>query len=277
MCSSGDKTAKASEVAQANFTNTLQANYSKQFAAQTAVLAHLTKTLDPMIDHQTGYSPEALAAMRTSATEGVTTAYDNAEQATQNRQFALGGRDLPSGVSAMELGSLEGGKASNIAGAQRQITLQNEQQKNANFWNAINAEQGNSAQMNPTNAADAANSGSNSVANLSGAYQASKQSQLMGVLGAAIGGAATLGSAKITKCWIAAELYGGWDKPEVHAIRSWLSFQAETRWFWSLFVSLYLVFGRAGAWTVRHSRAARWVARKIFDSILKAAYATDLS
>lgn len=192
----GDQTAKAAEQQQAAFSAQLAATFQKQFGAQSDILKFLTGALKPQIENPQGYSDQALTAMRTSANENIAGSYDNAQRALQNQQFALGGRDLPSGVAEMQTGALKQAEAGDQAAAQNTITLNNENQKQANYWNAIGALSGNASQYNPLGYAGASTGAGNAVSGLSQAFTASNQSQLLGALGGIAGGA---GSA-----------FGGW-------------------------------------------------------------------
>jgi hypothetical protein len=186
----GDKTAKASEIAQANFTNTLQNAFAIQFGKQGAITDFLTSKLKPIIEAGgVGYGREALTAMRTGATDQLSTAYQNAQKTLQNKEFSRGGEDLPSGVNAQLDAELLNSEASDKATAQNNITLQNENQKQQTYWAALNGLSGNAATVNPLGYASSANQGSEAVAGLSQAVTASSQSQLLGALGGIAGGA----------------------------------------------------------------------------------------
>ncbi len=188
----GDDTAKANEQSQLQFNQQLMSLFQQQFGKQNAITDQLTKTLMPMLQNPQGYSPEALAALRSQAKESAADSYANAEKAFQTQSFARGGRDLPSGVDEQVQGAISGGAAAQEAGAQQNITLANENQKQSNFWNAINGLNGVSAQLNPLGYAGAATSGSGAVAGLSNAVTSSQQS---GVLGGILGGVFGAGSA----------------------------------------------------------------------------------
>lgn len=186
----GDKTLQQSEQQQAGFNKKLMAAFSTQFGKQSAILDSLTSRLQPMIDNPTGFSPEALAALRTSASDTNAGQFLGAQKAL-NSQIA-GRQDasaLGSGVDAQLRAGVAQAGAQNEANSQNNITLQNEQQKQQNFWSSINALSGNAAQYNPLGFAGGATSGSGAVANLGQAYQSSKQSQLLGALGGVAGGA----------------------------------------------------------------------------------------
>lgn len=192
----GDDSAKQAEQQQAAFNQQLMSLFSTQFASQQGILNTLKTTLMPMLQNPQGYSPEALAALRSQAKESADDSYANAQKAFQTQSFARGGRDLPSGVDEQISGAIANGAAAQEAGAQQNITLANENQKQTNFWNAINGLNGVSAQENPLGYASAATSGGNTVANLSGAVTNSQQSGLLGgILGGVFGaGGALLGN-----------------------------------------------------------------------------------
>jgi hypothetical protein len=186
----GDNTLKQSEQQQAAFQAQLMQVFQKQYGDQSEVLKFLRGKLEPMLDHPTGYSDSAKAAMRAQAVDTISNQYDNAQKAVQGIQFARGGRDLPSGVDAMQIGALKGSQASDTAGALNTIELNDENLKESNYWNAMNVLSGNVAsQFNPLGYAGQATSAGEATANLGQAYNASKQSQLLGALGGIAGGA----------------------------------------------------------------------------------------
>lgn len=151
---------KQLESQQSQFYTQLTGLFQQQFAAQNQVLQTLTKTMEPLLTNPQGFSPAALAAMRTQATESNTNAFNNAKQAQQEQQFALNGRMLPSGIAAETNAELDASNASQEATSQQNITLANEQQKINNEFNAANVLSGASAQMNPLGyAAQATNTG----------------------------------------------------------------------------------------------------------------------
>lgn len=188
----GDKTLKASEQLQLQFQTQLMDIFKKQYGDQSEVLKFLRGKLEPMIDHPTGYSDSAKAAMRAEAVDQISAQYDNAQKAIQNIQFTRGGRDLPSGVDAMQIGALKGSQASDTAAALNTIELNDENLKESNYWNAFNVLSGNVAsQYNPLGYASETSGAANSVANVGQAYNASRQSQLLGALGGIAGGVGT--------------------------------------------------------------------------------------
>src|SRR5437667_7334020 len=181
----GDDTAKQAEQQQAAFNSQLMSVFNQKFTHQSQLLKYLQGKLQRMIDNPTGYSPTELAAMTTGTTDKLSTAYQNAQRALNNQQLQKnGGSDLPSGTQEQLDAALLQAEASDKANAQNTITLNDENLKQSNYWNALNVLNGQTAQQyNPLGYASAANEGGNTVANLSQAVTASQQSGLMGMLG----------------------------------------------------------------------------------------------
>lgn len=76
--------------------------------------------------------------------------------------------------------------------------------------------------------------------------------------------------AAITKyCYVAAELYGGWFKPDTISIRAWLGRLKNPLGI--TFVRLYARYGRSWAGMVRRSGIARKSFKLLFDGFLKLA------
>jgi hypothetical protein len=182
----GDPVAKQSEASQAAFNTSLMNIFQAQYGKQSAITDYLTQKMQPLINKGgEGYSPEALAAMRTSATDTLSNQFQGAQRAVN----ATEQRGLPSGVNAQVSGSMQAQEAEAQAQAQLGITQQNEQLKQQNYWNSINVLNGQAATLNPLGYAGSATSGSGAVAGLSNAFTNSNQSQLLGALGGIAGGA----------------------------------------------------------------------------------------
>lgn len=184
----GDTTDQNAENAQASFDNQLTQIFTAQYQKQSAITNYLTNLVTPQITAGgQGYSGADLAAARTAATDTLSTQYQNAQRSVNAGES----KALPSGVNAQVSGDLAASEASAQAGAQNNITQQNEQLKQQNYWNSINVLNGAAATENPLGYASASTSGNNAVANLSQAYTSSNQSQLLGALGGIVGGAAS--------------------------------------------------------------------------------------
>lgn len=176
MCSSGDSKVKEGETQQLDFNKQLMGIFQTQFGKQSGILDYLSGKMKGNIANPQGYSPEALTSMRTAATEGTARSYAQAEQATHAQEAARGGSALPSGVNAQLDAQNANAAAAMNTGSQEQITQANENLKQQNYWNSVNAENGIAAGYNPQGYAGEANSGSGALAGLSNAYSTSQNS-----------------------------------------------------------------------------------------------------
>jgi hypothetical protein len=200
----GDSTASETEAVQAAFTQTLQSAFSTQFTNQQNQLNFLNSSLQKQINNPQGYSPQTLAAMRTSATDQIAQQAQDAQRANQNAEDVRGGANLPSGVNA-QINAEEQTQAGEAeAGAQQNITQANANLENSNYWNAINAEEGVSAQESGTGTAGAANGAAGTVANLSQAVTAANGPSMGQIL---MGVATGVASKAPMMCWIAAAAF----------------------------------------------------------------------
>lgn len=183
----GDSTAKAAEQQQMNFDGQLMTLFQAQYGKQSAITDYLNKQLEQTISKGgQGMSPDALAAARTQSTDALSNQFQGAQRAVN----ATEQRGLPSGVNAQVSGSLMAQQAEAQAGSQNQITMHNEQLKQANYWSSINALSGNAAQLNPLGYAGGATSGGNTVAGLSQANTAAAGPGLGAIFGGIVGGGA---------------------------------------------------------------------------------------
>lgn len=197
MLAKGDPTAQAAEKQQAEFDRQLMTLFQAQYGKQSAIMDFLTKRMEPIIAKGgEGMSPEALAAARTQARDTLSTEFQGATRAINATQQ----RGLPSGVSAQISGSLMAQQAEEQARAQNQITMQNEQLKQVNYWNSVGALSGNANMLNPLGYASNASSGGNTVAGLSQANTAAAGPGIGAIFGSIAGGALQgIGGALIPK------------------------------------------------------------------------------
>lgn len=154
---------------QLQFNNQLMALFTKQYNTQQSTLQYLQGQLKPIIEQSEagqGMSTAALNAMRTSATDALSSEYRNAQQAlNQQEAQQMGGTNiLPSGTRAQLDAALLNSEAEAKAGTQNQITEYNQNLATSNLWNAFNVYQGNTAMMNPLGYANAATSGGSTIA-----------------------------------------------------------------------------------------------------------------
>lgn len=187
----GDSTVKAGETQQLQFNQQLQNMFATQFGKKSGVLDYLNGKMTGMIDNPQGYSPDALAAMRTQASEGTARSFAQASQATHQMEAARGGSTLPSGVNAQIDAENATGAAAAGSAAQNQITQADANLKQQNYWNAVNVLGGTAAQYNPEALAGEANGGSGALAGLGNTYANSQQTGFFNTL--ANGFAASIG------------------------------------------------------------------------------------
>jgi hypothetical protein len=273
----GDQTLKQSEMIslqnqtqQMEFSKQLMGVFEKQYGDQKEVLDYLKAKMQPMIDNPTGYSEKALAAMRTSATDNLSASYQNAQKALQADRFAGGGRDLPSGVDAQLNAALLQSEATDKAGAQNNITLEDENLKQGNYWNAINVLNGVGAQFNPqsyagasTGASSASSSAGDATANIGKAYKESQKSQLLG----ALGGLASTGMSLFgAGCWVAAAAFDEDFEtgPNTNLVRAWLWTTWIENWYAKPVLWLYSKIGR---WVAKQ-RLLVWALKPLFELAL---------
>lgn len=160
------------------FQKTLTSLFQQQFADQKGVLDFLQGTLEPKIAAGgEGFSPQAIAAMRTSSTDTISSQFQNAQTALNQVLKTSGSANVPSGVTVGADTGLLSAEAQTQAQGQNQITLSNEQQRQNNFWNSINALNGVSAQINPLGYGSEASGAGGTVASLGNA-QSSLQNAL---------------------------------------------------------------------------------------------------
>jgi hypothetical protein len=188
----GDDVARQSEQQQADFNHTFRQNFATRFGNQSDILGKLDSVFSGIISNPQGYSPEALTALRTNAIEGTSNQYQSALRTTQEQMAAHGDNGgLPSGVEAQIRGQLSGQAAGALSGQLTDIAIKNEDQRQSNFWRALQGEGGIASAEDPLGYASGSTAGSNSVANLSKAYQESKGPGWGSILGGIAGGVAT--------------------------------------------------------------------------------------
>jgi len=210
MCSSGDKTVKATELAQADINKQLASEMQTTFGQNQALFAQLSPQLLSLMgqlqnqfENPQGMSPAALTAARTGATDANAAQFEAASRNANAVSAAHGGSTLPSGVTSQIAGQIAAQGAQAESGAQNQITLANEQLTQSNKWQALQGEFGATGELenlaslrNPVNYANAATGAANSVAGLGQAYLASTQAGWQNAAGI-ISGVAGLGTAAI--------------------------------------------------------------------------------
>jgi hypothetical protein len=91
-----------------------------------------------------------------------------------------------------------------------------------------------------------------------------------GPINSLIGAAGAAGSAAL-RCWIAAEVFDGWDDPRTHLVRNYIFARSDRGTVAKLLARVYLRFGERAARVVRAHRLARMLATYVFTGILRKA------
>jgi hypothetical protein len=172
----GDKVLESAEHTNAAFMTTLQSIFKQQFGAQSQILNFLNAKLTNQVSNPQGFTPQALAAANTQATEGVARDFSSAQKATQEIEAARGGSTLPSGVEAQLTAGNANAAAQEESTAQNQIQLANAQQQQQNYWNAVGALSGTAQLMNPQSFMSGANNTASELSGLSEADSKAKSS-----------------------------------------------------------------------------------------------------
>lgn len=198
MASGASKQETEAQASEQAIAKQLQANYTALFGQQQGILTQLNKALQPLINgtglNVEGYSPEALAAMRTSATDTTAASFQNAQKALQAKEQASGLTDaLPSGVTLAQAAGLQSQGAEAQSQAQNQITIENYQQGVKNYLAGIQSLGGEASLLGgeATGTAGAANS-AGQAAFTEANTMASQGFSLSKLLGGVLGGALSL-------------------------------------------------------------------------------------
>jgi hypothetical protein len=69
-------------------------------------------------------------------------------------------------------------------------------------------------------------------------------------------------------CWIAAELYGGWEDPRTILVRMWLQIAFARRWYGLLLLAAYARWGEKMAARIKTQRRLRRFFQWVFDGLL---------
>ena len=228
----------------------------QQLALQQQQLNIANPQLKAIINNG-GMLPEQQAAMTSQALNGLGSQYQNLYgQLSQSlaARGITGGQNAGAGALAQSFGSL----GAQEAGQQSQLLNQIQLAKGQNLNTALGMSLGE-AQGTGQLGLQALGQGVTAANNVDQAQT--------GFWGSVIGGLAGLGSAGILKCWVAAELYGGWYAPETVSIRAWLD-----RTLYMLpFVWLYSRLGERWAAAIRRSPMLKRSSKRLFDFFLRCA------
>ena len=146
-CSSGDPTAYNMEQTQAKMTATLNADYSLSFAHQMEIANQVQAKMEAMASNPLGYTPPQLAQARTSINENTATAAKQAMGHAAAYAATHGSADIGGGVTGQMAGEIGTSAAMTKAGALANLSQQNEQLKQENYWRAIGGLSGTGEQF----------------------------------------------------------------------------------------------------------------------------------
>lgn len=257
------------------FDQQLMAIFQQQYATQQTQLKYLQGKMEPIINAGgQGYTPEQLASQRTQATDTNSEQFQEAQDALNNTVTQNSGGSKLSGVAGSTTeadAALLAAEAQTQAASQEQITANNANLQQQNYWNAINALNGVAAQENPLGYASASSQAGSTAAQASQANSAHIQattSPLMGALGGIIGGgigglfqgAGSAGGFGALFCWVAASFWG-WNDIRTWVVRVWMKHSAPA-WF----RNFYMKHGEYIA-----STPMRWAYRPVFEYALRTA------
>lgn len=196
MCCSGDKTVKATETAQAAFTNTLTGAFNTAFANKQNILSAINTKLTDMMNNPHGFDPRTLALMKTNASDTVARQTNQAQVAANTYLATHGGPTLGSGVGAEIKGNIAAAGAGEQAREASNIDIQSGLLQNENYWKAISGLSDVAKAEDPEGLAGAEEGSANSTATLSKALLDSQQAS-WGNIGGIISGVAGLGLAGV--------------------------------------------------------------------------------
>lgn len=284
MCGSTPQENEISDEQQ-QFYKQMADEFSTIFGQNQAITGALTSAFTPILNagpSQQGYSAQENTSLNTQNTEGVATDYAQAQKATAQILAARGGGNtmLPSSVTSNILAQNTNAAAATRAQGANTI-LQNNYAQGYQNWNTAANVLGNTAGLlNPnayassaTSAGTAASNTANQIAQNNFAPWGAVAGAAGSVLGAALNPispiAKGIGTAIGNVCWIAAELYGGWQEPRTVLIRRWLIENFTGHWL----LNLYVRYGERTAGIIRRHRPVRWIFMRLFNQFLRLASA----
>lgn len=205
--------------------------------------------------------PYAIAKATAPATQQISQATAGAKQNIMNNAPAGGEKNLALEQADVQQGSQVGSVAS---------------QGYLNSFNTLAQLGGagvglsNSASSGATSAYGAS---SQTLSNL-GNQQVEQKGASLGALGSLAGAAASAGTGFLQfGCWIAAELYDGWDDPRTIDVRQWIFTEFIKRPIGKIVCALYMRFGERTAQAIHRRRALRPPFQWLFNLALAKARA----
>lgn len=193
---------------QQNFSDTLQKDFGTAFSGQQNILQGLTKSMNSTLaagPSQFGFSAPELTALNTTATSGVTQAYQNQRAAAGEAAAAAGGGGavLPNGSQGQTQAELASQAAQSQSNALLGIKEAGYKQGSANYDKAVSGLSTVASLENPNGLASNANSAGEAAMSSADAIQkadaaASPWAQVGGLVGSLAGTALNAGLGAMT-------------------------------------------------------------------------------
>jgi hypothetical protein len=145
----------------------------------------------------------------------------------------------------------------------------NQNTQQVQLYNNANTMLANSANQNQNSATANNNTAAGTNTSLYGTASTPVPTALGTVLNTVgqLGGGAA-GAAAITKCWIAAEIFGGWHEPRTELVREWLFEDFSKLPVGRVICGLYIKHGERVAGSIRAHRSLRWIFGKVCNAAL---------
>ena len=279
LCKGATSTQEKLQTEEANFYQTMTQDYNTTFGENQAIMGTLTKSLNPIVaagPNQMGFNTAELNNLNSQALQGTGQGYASASQALKEQQAATGGGNsyLPSGVQSQQQAGLASAAANQESTELLGIQQAGYQQGYNTYENALGQLEGVATGDSATNYSNSANSSAGAANTEANAVQQDDQqmwNNITGVISGGMGGAGTALGGYLYgqgKCWIAAELFGGWKNPRTILVRKWLAKDFSQHWYGRKFNQWYSANGRKMAKRIQTNRPLRWAFQKLFDYFL---------
>lgn len=189
LCSGPSQQEKDLAEQQAQFTQTLQQDYSQTFANNQEILSTLNSVLQPIVTAgpgQQGYSAEELSALNSQAINSNAEVARQTTQAVNAQENAEGGgtKFLPSGVNQQINAGIQTAAESNLANEELGITTSNYATGRQNWQNALAGEESVASGEAPLGYAGATTTSNQAAFGEADTVNTESQQLLQSILGA---------------------------------------------------------------------------------------------
>ena len=228
--------------------------------------------LNPSSLDQKGLSGSYLNQYNNEANQGAQTAQNAVGSTMQNMQNRGMGA-APAGFEADQQRKAYNDEAANQGNMYENAAGNQQSQAEANYANAnnmLNSDSGSTGSLS----LQGNNAAAGNYSNLYGDASKQKQSTAGALLSAGSGIAAGAAQGWAGKpCWIAAELFGGWDDPRTILVRQWICGPLQETVVGRILVKLYIRFGESMAKRIQTNKRLRRFFGMVFNEALAKARA----